>query len=1088
MECPPSLAYMTIGRPEHNMHAYIVDLQLRPVPIGVPGELLLSGPRLALGYVGRPDLTAAKFIPNPCFAMVADLVDPLLAPYYKRAYCTGDLARWRSDGSIDFLGRVDRQVKILGVRVELGEVEAALTSASGVMQGVAAAVMDPSGQKRLVGYVIPGGVDPSSVLAHCRSLLVPLMVPSVVMALEAFPLLPNAKLDAKALPVPDWRGVGSEEYVGPSTEVEAMVQRAFSEVLGRPIEELSMLADFFSVGGTSLQVFRLVALLEKIGGVSVVPVSLIHTARTIHGLAQALSAMLVDDSDFATALAIDANHWLDSGRPLSFNQEQMWVLSRLGAPSAYNMPAIYELSDVPDATLLQVALDAVARRHEVLRTRFECQPDGGVVGVVVPATDFSVPVAFVDVGSQEEQLLKVHAEAGKPFDLESDSLIRVRVVVRTGATSSGCVMALTLHHAVGDAWSLGVFWPELMAAYVAALEGCTPPWAPLPIQYGDYAAWQRQQLDGEKGAALRAFWRDTLVGAPSLLQLPTNHTRPARPTFAAESFRASLPPSLLKRLQEVAEQLKVNVQAVLLAGLQIVLTQYSGQNDLVIGVPMAGRDREETHGLIGYFINTLPIRCVASEDATFADIVRTASKAILAAMDHALLPLEEVIAAAGVARIPGVNPLFQVLFQYLPRVDADAVLQLGAVQVTPKPELSQLAHAKMDLTVTLVGDVVSIDYMAELYDSTLINSIFDSFVSVLEVCAQDTACEALGSATLSAGQLEAVARFSMGEERPDFLAGPLIHEAFEAVASESPERRCLCFEGEWLAYGEVERRASVLAGALVGYGVGLGVVVGVMLERSFELVISILAVLKAGGCYLPCDPSYPDSRLAGYLEDAQAIMVLVQAQFAESARSFVGNGVKVVEVGSFGEIDAEFALSRMPTPRAGAQDPAYIIFTSGSSGRPKGVVVPHRALRDHVLGSNAFYAMHHDDIGVLSITINFDPHMMQLGMPLTVGAGLVVFKPGGHADVEYVLNTMASSRVTIMNSTPSLAWTYSRKPGAPAYPPLRCMIYGGEVMPREILSAYARAVSVWVTVGCHIKFAPVYKLLCFYFSFLHLIT
>ena len=364
---PQNTEVVTIGRPVSNMHAYIVDLQLRPVPIGVPGELLLSGPRLALGYVGRPDLTAAKFIPNPCFAMVADLVDPLLAPYYEKAYCTGDLARWRSDCSIDFLGRVDRQVKILGVRVELGEVEAALTSASGVMQGVAAAVMDPSGQKRLVGYVIPGGVDPSSVLAHCRSLLVPSMVPSVVMALEAFPLLPNAKLDTKALPLPDWLGVGSEEYVGPSTEVEAMVQRAFSEVLGRPAQTLSMLADFFSVGGTSLQVFLVTARIEQLLCIQEIPPGLIHSKRILKAVALAVETMMAEQG-LPASLTIVPRSWSTNVRPLSSNQEQMYVLFTANPQSAaYNIPLVFEIYGNLDVASMQYAFAAVLDRHEILR-------------------------------------------------------------------------------------------------------------------------------------------------------------------------------------------------------------------------------------------------------------------------------------------------------------------------------------------------------------------------------------------------------------------------------------------------------------------------------------------------------------------------------------------------------------------------------------------------------------------------------------------------------------------------------------------------------------------------------------------------
>ena len=340
LACPPSLEFISIGRPVYNLHCYVVDSALRPVPVGVPGELLLSGPRLALGYAGRPELTAEKFVPNPCLELVSGRVNSALAPYYAKAYRTGDLVRWRGDGTLDFLGRIDRQVKITGVRIELGEVEAALEGADGVTQAVAAAVADSAGQKRLVGYVTPASADPAAVTAHCRSLLVAAMVPSVVVALESFPLLPNGKVDVRALPAPDWSGAGSEEYVAPADDVEAAVQRVFADVLGRPAEELSVLADFFAAGGTSLQVFRAAALLQDALGIASVPATLVHSERTARRVAAALSSLLAaGGGDGEAAAPITAREWPDAVRPLSANQEQMWLLSSLAGASAYNMPS-----------------------------------------------------------------------------------------------------------------------------------------------------------------------------------------------------------------------------------------------------------------------------------------------------------------------------------------------------------------------------------------------------------------------------------------------------------------------------------------------------------------------------------------------------------------------------------------------------------------------------------------------------------------------------------------------------------------------------------------------------------------------------
>ena len=326
LPCPPTIDFISIGRPVHNMHAYVVDGQLRPVPVGVNGELLLSGPRLAIGYTGRPDLTAEKFIPNPCLGLVAQHMLPSMAPYSERAYRTGDLVRWRPDGTLDFLGRIDRQVKVNGVRIELGEVEAALGSAPGVAQAVASAVADDSGAKRLVGYVTPTSAEAADILAHCRTLLVPAMVPSVVVALDAFPLLPGGKVDIKALPLPDWGAAGAEEYVAPASELESTVQQVWQEVLGRGEDQpLSVTADFFAAGGTSLQVFKVTADLQKALGLSYVPPTIVHTGRTVRAVAAEVASLAGSPSQ-SELQQIAATAWEGTERPLSSNQEQMWLL------------------------------------------------------------------------------------------------------------------------------------------------------------------------------------------------------------------------------------------------------------------------------------------------------------------------------------------------------------------------------------------------------------------------------------------------------------------------------------------------------------------------------------------------------------------------------------------------------------------------------------------------------------------------------------------------------------------------------------------------------------------------------------------
>jgi non-ribosomal peptide synthetase component F len=417
--------------------------------------------------------------------------------------------------------------------------------------------------------------------------------------------------------------------------------------------------------------------------------------------------------------------------------------------------------------------------------------------------------------------------------------------------------------------------------------------------------------------------------------------RSGKRPFIAGVARSALPEGLMGKLESVARSLRVNMQAVLLAALQAVLLRYTGQDDLVIGVPVAGRDRQETHGLVGYFINTLPVRCVAIEGASFADMVREASAATLAALDHALLPIEEVVAASGVARVSNANPLFQVLFQYLPEGTGRATFKIGSGNTGPFDKMAGLSHAKMDLTFTVGGENILAEYMAELYDAPTMERLLGSFVNILEQLVDDSRSPALSGSLLGPRDALEAARFSMGPERPEYVTASFVHDAFDAMAIASPNQRCLCFEGEWLSYGEVSKRVCTGAARLASLGVGPGVVVGIMLDRSFELVISILSVLKAGGCYLPCDPAYPDDRLSVYLEDGNAFLVLASLKHAERAKSMVGDGVPVLDITAAADVPADVTL-RAP----GANDPAYIIFTSGSTGRPKGVMVAHRGLRD----------------------------------------------------------------------------------------------------------------------------------------------
>ncbi|KAI3432787.1 hypothetical protein D9Q98_010372 [Chlorella vulgaris] len=1060
-----------LGKPDHNVHAYVVDAKMRPVPVGVPGELLLSGPRLGRGYIGRPDLTAEKFIQNPCYRQFIHTVPPELQPHYRLAYRTGDLVRWRPDGYIDFMGRIDRQVKINGVRLELGEVEITLSSFEGVTQAVAAVAAAPDGSKRLVGYVTPGGVDIGALLAHCRSQLVPAMVPSAIVALDTFPVMPNGKIDTKSLPPPDFGPGGGEEYVAASTPLQEQLQGIWMKVLGLPADEpLSVEADFFAAGGTSLQVFRVQAAMQAALGLAVPP-TLIHTSRTVAATAAELEKLRSSGGGEGGAAAplppVPAHSWPDNVRPLSANQEQMWVLYKSGGQtSAYNIPlglTIESLSGI-DVAALQRALDAVAFRHETLRMRFDEQADGSVVGVVTPPESASIPLATSSASSADALAAAVQAEARAPFDLQTAPLVRAALVQGPGGSG---VLVLVLHHSIGDGWSMDILLSELQQAYTAAAavvpQDASASGQLLPIlelQYADFAAWQKEQLGGAAATRQRAWWRKALGGAPQVLQLPWDRQRPEAPSFNGGNYRLTVEPGLMARLAAVASGLGVNMQAVLLAGLKAVLSKYSAQDDIVVGVPTAGRDLAETQPMIGYFINTTAVRTQLEPADTFAALAKRVSGGVLAALERNLLPFSEVVTAAGVARSPGVNPIFQVMFQYLP--DSQAFAASFGEAACGLYDMPGLGQAKVDIAVIVNGEGrIVVDYMAELFDEPTIARIMASYASLLSSMAAAPEAPVAAADLFPAGGLHSLlTKFAPGEARPDHLAAPLVHVAFEQHAAAEPTRPCLVFEGTTLSYGEANERANILAHALAAAGAVKGTPIGLMLDRSPDLLVAMLAAWKAGGVYVPLDPEYPDDRLAGYMEDSKAAVLVTQQQHAERAAKLGGKAAawKALDINTVWAAPATPETSAHPPPAGAAvspEDTAYIEFTSGSTGRPKGVVIHHRGFAAYCCALRDTLGLTPDTCSLLTISVNFDPHLRQTWPHLFCGGRVVISRPGGHTDPEYVMGLVADHAVSFLYTVPALGLLYYETAAVALCTSLLHAAFSGEALPPVLVALVA---------------------------------
>ncbi len=650
----------------------------------------------------------------------------------------------------------------------------------------------------------------------------------------------------------------------------------------------------------------------------------------------------------------------------------------------------------------------------------------------------------------------VHVEALREFDLVSDDLIRVSIFHLRDSS----VILINVHHAVGDAWSSGIILQELAVNYSAALRNVPLESMPhLHIQYADFVVWQMANLDQSRESLIE-WWKKTLAGIPAIIQLPTRQTRPQDPKYSSKTVHGEMGDTL-QRVIKLAADHRLNTQALLLASLQAVLYRYSGQEDIAIGVPAAGREMPEVQPLIGYFINTVVVRGAVTDSVAFIDLASEAYLSMLDAVDHSQLPFAEVVSASGAKVTSNVNPIFQVLFQYVP--DGSSIkptLEGMKAQVCPAPKLKQ---AKTDLSVFITGDGhISIDYMDEIHDESTMTNIMDSFLLFL-----DNACmhpESPVSCLPISAPSALIAHHMFGSLKTDYVQGPLTTQLFEMWAQRSPTQPCLVLEGEILSYEEVNARANRLARKLVHLGVGRNVAVGLMMDRSFELVISMLAAMKAGGFYVPLDPDYPDDRLSIYMEDSSAAVLVAGREHLMRANKLGGADAQwTVIIAEEFDWDAGDP-SNLPEDRIARDSLAYVIFTSGSTGRPKGVMIDHIALLDFVRYNLEYYSVTEKDTCLLSITINFDPHVMQVFTGLAAGARLVIAKPGGHVDAEYMSDLLADWEVSFYNTVPALGLEYYKTEGAKRCTSLKSAIFSGEAMPIELVDLIYRNVPPGVKV------------------------
>jgi amino acid adenylation domain-containing protein len=982
---------LPIGRPIEGTEAWVLDAWGNPAPVGVAGELCLGGRGLARGYWNQPEQTARSFVPHP-----------LAASPGERLYRTGDLAVRRPDGSLEYLGRLDHQVKIRGFRIELGEIEAALAALPGVRAAAVtvredrspAGAGDPGhpgdpgapgdpGERRLVAYVAADAAAAPALRQALAGQLPEHMVPAAFVILAALPLLPNGKVDRKALPAPE-RQRSAETWVAPEGPVEEVLAGIWAEVLG--VERVGAADHFFDLGGHSLLGTQVMSRLRGAFGVEL-PLRALFEAQTLAGLAAGVEAALrAGAAELPPPIASVASvaplapELRQGPLPLSFAQQRLWFIDQLepGSP-LYNIPMALRVEGPLGRDLLALCLTEIVRRHEALRTVFAMHA-GSPVQAIRPAAPLALPLVDLSglpAAAREPLALALAGEeAGRPFDLARGPLLR-GLLLRLGPGDH--LAALTLHHIAGDGWSMGILVPEVAALYAAFAAGRPSPLPELPVQYADFAVWQRSWLQGEALDAEVDFWRRQLTGLPPLLALPTDRPRPAVQSFRGAVRPVRLPAGLTRQVEALARREGATLFMVLLAAFQALLARTSGQLDLAVGSPIAGRNRVEIEGLIGFFVNTLVLRGdLSGHRLSFQELLARVRETSLAAYMHQDVPFEKLVEELAPERSLTHTPLFQAML-VLQNAPAG---RLAIRDLRLRPVAVPATTAKFDLTLTLeahAGELAGgLEHSTDLFDAATMDRFLGRFERLLRAAAE--APEEPFSALPLLGPEEHAQVLREWNDTASAAAGTAIYELFAAQARRTPDAVAMVFGDAALTYAGLAARASRLARRLRRLGVGPDVHVGVLVERSVDMIVGVLGILQAGGAYVPLDPQYPTPRLAFMLDDTSAPVLLTQQALADllptgsahrllldgggdgiagvdgsayGAGSACGAGIAGAEGIAYGEGSdlagrvnlADLADLEEGSPALG-DNLGYVIYTSGSTGRPKGVALSQWALRN----------------------------------------------------------------------------------------------------------------------------------------------
>ncbi|WYY18776.1 non-ribosomal peptide synthase/polyketide synthase [Gordonia malaquae] len=1039
----PSDDVVPIGRPVANTTTWVLDHRLQAVPEGVPGELYLGGVQLARAYAARADLTAERFVANP-FSEDGD-----------RLYRTGDLVRWDA-GRIEYLGRTDFQVKLRGQRLELGEVEAVVASAPGVVHAAATVVNTGAGQV-LVGYIAPSTVDLDAVIATVDQALPEYMRPTHWVSIDAMPLNSAGKVARRELPEPEF---GTVDAVEPATADEATIAQVFAEILG--LETVSVTASFFDLGGNSLSATRIAARVGEALGVDV-SVRDVFDAPSVRELATAVAG-LAPALPPVTAVSPRPAHI-----PLSFAQQRMWFINQFDPDVAtYNIPSVMRLRGRLDDAALRAAFVALVERHEILRTTFP-SVDGTPAQVIHPVGDIAAKLDFEVVASRAE----LEAAVGTGFDVTVDWPLRVRI---WHVSADECVLAVVAHHIAADGESTAPLITDVLTAYAGA------PFSPLDVQFADYAIWQHESLGDPSDTTSVAgrqldYWRTQLAGLPDVLDLPADRPRPQTASQSGAHSSFTVPAELASRIESIASTTGTTPFMVLHAALSVLVSRLTATDDIAVATPVAGRGQAAVDPLIGMFVNTLVLRSRIDPTASFAELLAQVRVTDLDAFGNADVPFEVIVDAVDPARSEAFAPLAQVMLGLDQQRAGDVIEAPGGLTVEPVDPPSIAAQLDLAVHVAAAPEsdwVGTLVYATDLFDAATMDRFGSRFVRLLDgLCADPDAAIADAPIIDDADRATAVA----GGVGPAVdVADSTLADAVAAQIERTPDATAVEFEGRSVSYAELGSRVSTLARDLIKAGVGPDTAVAICIDRGVEMMVAIHAVIAAGGQYVPVDTAAPTDRARYMIETSQARVLLVAADNPVTDVVFAAaeSGARLIRVDARGPVD-DSTPPVSDSERVSALRPdnaAYTLFTSGSTGRPKGVTVSHRAILNRLRWGLAEFAWSDHDRVVQKTPYTFDVSVPELFGPLVAGATVIVARPGGHTDPDYITDLLEQSLATSVHFVPSMLAVYldvTAQERLDRLTSLKWLFASGEALPPAVVARAHRALP---NVGIHNLFGP----------------